>query len=131
MEVRPLKEEKKRGAPQKKINKKQFETLCEIQCTEEEICSVLDVTDKTLNKWCNKEYNKNFSEVFKQKRQGGKTSLRRKQWNLAETNATMAIWLGKQYLEQKDNVEVKTNAIEDLTTLADMLGFNKTKEDNK
>ncbi|MBQ0061347.1 MAG: hypothetical protein KBT15_06205 [Bacteroidales bacterium] len=30
-------------------------------------------------------------------------SLRRSQMKMAETNPTMAIWLGKQYLGQKDN----------------------------
>ena len=34
-------------ARKKFINQKQFETLCEIQCTKDEICSVLDVSDKT------------------------------------------------------------------------------------
>ena len=47
----------------------------------------------------------NFSEVFKEKRGLGKISLRRNQWRLAEKRATMAIWLGKQYLGQKDQVE--------------------------
>ena len=47
----------------------------------------------------------NFSEVFKEKRGLGKISLRRNQWRLAEKSATMAIWLGKQYLGQKDQVE--------------------------
>ena len=32
-------------------------------------------------------------------------SLRRKQWNLAETNASMAIFLGKQFLGQTDKVD--------------------------
>ena len=36
----------------------------------------------------------------------GKISLRRKQWQLAEKSASMAIWLGKQYLNQRDNVDV-------------------------
>ena len=87
------------------INQKQFESLCAIQCTQEEILSVLDLTDKTLNSWCNSTYGKNFSEVFAEKRQGGKASLRRMQWLQAEKNPTMAIWLGKQYLKQKDVVE--------------------------
>ena len=47
----------------------------------------------------------NFSEIFKEKRGLGKISLRRNQWRLAEKSATMAIWLGKQYLGQKDQVE--------------------------
>lgn len=95
------------GRPKKEINQKQFESLCAIQCTEEEICAVLDVDDKTLTQWCKTTYNQSFSEVFSQKRAGGKASLRRNQWRLSETNPTMAIWLGKQYLGQKDQQVVE------------------------
>lgn len=111
------------GRPKKYINKKLFENLCAIQCTQEEICSVLDVCDETLTRWCKETYGMYFSEVFKQKRLEGKTSLRRKQWKLAEKNATMAIWLGKQYLGQKDEqyIEQKqdvvlNNPLQDLST---------------
>ena len=38
--------------PKKVINQKQFESLCAIQCTQEEICNVLDVCDETLTRWC-------------------------------------------------------------------------------
>ena len=71
--------------PRKEINQKQFENLCGLQCTKDEICAFFDVTDKT--------------------RGLGKISLRRSQWRLAEKSATMAIWLGKQYLDQKDRIE--------------------------
>jgi hypothetical protein len=37
-------------------------------------------------------------------RMEGLASLRRKQFTMAESNASMAIWLGKQYLGQKDQV---------------------------
>ena len=112
------------GRPMKQIDKVQFEKLCALQCTEEEICGFLDVTDKTLEKWCQKEYKAHFSEVFRQKRGVGKVSLRRSQWRLAEKNANMAIWLGKQYLEQRDmptqdsTTEAQNN---DVQTLADLL----------
>ena len=33
-------------------------------------------------------------------------SLRRKQWNLAESNASMAIFLGKNYLNQRDQQSI-------------------------
>ena len=91
--------------PRKEIDQKQFENLCGLQCTLEEICGWFDITDKTLDGWCKRTYNASFSEVFKQKRGNGKISLRRMQWRLAEKNAAMAIWLGKQYLDQKDTVE--------------------------
>ena len=92
--------------PRKEIDQKQFENLCGLQCTKEEICGWFDVTDKTLENWCKRTYKAGFSEVFRQKRGLGKISLRRHQWRLAEKNANMAIWLGKQYLDQKDQPEI-------------------------
>lgn len=92
--------------PRKEIDQKQFENLCGLQCTLEEICGWFGVTDKTLDGWCKRTYHASFSEVFKQKRGAGKISLRRSQWRLAEKNATMAIFLGKQFLGQRDSVDV-------------------------
>ena len=92
--------------PRKEIDQKQFENLCGLQCTLEEICGWFDVTDKTLDGWCKRTYHASFSEVFKQKRGAGKISLRRSQWRLAEKSATMAIFLGKQFLGQRDSVDV-------------------------
>ncbi len=92
--------------PRKEIDQKQFENLCGLQCTLEEICGWFDVTDKTLDGWCKRTYHASFSEVFRQKRGAGKISLRRSQWRLAEKNATMAIFLGKQFLGQRDSVDV-------------------------
>jgi hypothetical protein len=89
--------------PRKVIDQKQFENLCALQCTKEEICGFLEITDKTLDVWCKRTYNRSFSDVFKEKRGKGKISLRRSQFRLAENNANMAIWLGKQYLGQKDH----------------------------
>ena len=111
------------GRPMKQIDKMQFEKLCALQCTEEEICGFLDVTDKTLERWCQKEYKAHFSEVFRQKRGVGKVSLRRSQWRLAEKNSNMAIWLGKQYLGQRDMPQENTTETQnnDMQTLADLL----------
>lgn len=91
--------------PRKEIDQKQFENLCGLQCTLEEICGWFDVCSDTLETWCKRTYKRSFSEVFAQKRGAGKISLRRSQWRLAEKNANMAIWLGKQYLDQKDHIE--------------------------
>ena len=90
--------------PRKKISRKQFESLCAIQCTQAEICSVLDVCEDTLLKWCKETYKMSFSEIYKQKRELGCMSLRRKQMELALSgNATMQIFLGKNLLHQSDN----------------------------
>ena len=102
--------------PKKKISQKQFESLCAIQCTKEEICDVLDVTEKTLNNWCKETYGEGFSLVFSKKRALGKASLRRNQWKLAEKgNSTMQIWLGKQILKQSESPlldEIKLKELE-------------------
>lgn len=100
-----------RGRTPVEINKEEFEKLCAMQCTILEVCAFFGVTDKTISGWCKRTYGKSFSEIFKEKREAGKVSLRRSQWQLAEKNATMAIWLGKQYLGQTDHqtVEVKTD----------------------
>lgn len=112
---------------QDNISRSLFENLCSIQCTKEEICAVLEVSEKTLNSWCNNVYGENFSLVFNEKREYGKSSLRRTQWKLAEKNPTMAIFLGKQYLGQRDNIEVEHNAQNGI--LGDLIGaLNKAKE---
>lgn len=98
------------GRPPKIIDQKQFEALCGIQCTEEEVLAVLDCDKNTLNKWCRSVYGGTFSQVYKEKSANGKASLRRTQWKLAEKNAAMAIWLGKQYLGQKDSLDVKAES---------------------
>ena len=101
------------GRPPKKINQQQFEALCGIQCTEEEVLEVLDCSRDTLNKWCKETYDgETFCQVFKKKSAGGKASLRRRQWQLAERNTSMAIWLGKQYLGQRDNMDIKADTTE-------------------
>ena len=118
----------KGGRPQKNIDKKMFENLCAIQCTKDEICGIFDIDEKTLTRWCKDIYNEGFSDVFKRKSQTGKMSLRRTQFKLAEKNPTMAIWLGKQYLGQRDNIEVEHNAQNGI--LGDLIGaLNKAKED--
>lgn len=92
-----------RGRPKRQVDQKLFESMCAIQATEEEMCLVLEMTDKTLNRWCKDTYGKSFKEIYKEKRAVGKISLRRYQFNLAKKNTAMAIFLGKNYLGQKDN----------------------------
>lgn len=109
-----------RGRPKKEIDQKQFETMCALQCTLDEVCAMLDVSDKTLEKWCKETYNgMNYSDVFRQKRELGKMSLRRTQWKLAEKSAPMAIFLGKNYLGQRDSIEYEDR--ESLSKLDEIL----------
>ena len=102
----------KMGRPLSKVDKNQFEALCAVQCTLEEISAYFGVSDSTLYRWCKREYKATFEEVFKKASGAGKMSLRRLQWKSAQAgNVTMQIWLGKQWLGQTDKVEQKTDAI--------------------
>ena len=89
-----------------KIVKEQFESMCAVQCTEEEIASIFGCSVDTLERWCKDTYNQKFADVFREKRQRGKASLRRRQWLKAteEGDTTMLIFLGKQYLGQADRM---------------------------
>jgi len=91
--------------PRKEIDQDQFEKLCGLQCTKEEISSWFDVSEDTLERWVNRTYKENFAVVFAKKREKGKISLRRSQFRLAEKSAAMAIFLGKNYLGQRDSIE--------------------------
>lgn len=120
---------------QDRIDKKQFENLCGLQCTLLEICDFFDVEDDTLNSWCKKTYGTTFSEVFKLKRGKGQISLRRMQWKLAEKNAAMAIFLGKQYLGQKDKIEYTDDGMkainENINNIANLLNNPKPNRNEK
>ena len=93
---------KKMGRPRIEIDQGQFEKLCSLQCTLAEIASFFQCSEDTIERWCKREYGITFADAFKKYSAAGKMSLRRSQFRIAERNASMAIWLGKQYLGQKD-----------------------------
>ena len=120
------------GRPKIKIDKGQFEKLCGMQCTLEEIASFFDCCDDTINNWCKEVYDDNFSGVFKRKSGTGKISLRRTQFKIAEKgNASMAIFLGKQYLGQKDIIE--TDNTHEISKVEELLSKieKEANDDNK
>lgn len=80
--------------PRKQIDKEELIKLAALQCTLEEIAAWFDVNKSTISR--------RFATEIAQGREKGKISLRRKQWKLADNNASMAIFLGKNYLGQKD-----------------------------
>lgn len=89
--------------PLKVIDWNVVDKLCGIQATAEEIAQFLGIDADTLATACKREQNMTFSDYFSQKRGSGKVSLRRAQWQAAQDgNPALLIWLGKQYLGQKD-----------------------------
>ena len=97
------------GRPKIQIDKEQFRKLCELHCTKEEIAGFFNCHEDTIENHCKNEYGESFSQAFKRLSAGGKMSLRRYQFELAKHNASMAIFLGKQYLNQRDDVDLDSD----------------------
>lgn len=93
------------GRPRKEIDKQEFEKLCHLQCTKFEIAAWFDISEDTLETRVKEFYGETFSAVFAKKRGKGKIALRRHQMQMAEKSAAMAIFLGKNYLGQRDNLD--------------------------
>lgn len=98
------------------IDRNQFETLCSLlSFTQEKIADFFGCSVSTLKEWCYREYGQNYSNVVKQKRTKGEAELAKNQLELSKTNASMAIFLGKQYLNQRDNPGEDNNSMGDIT----------------
>lgn len=114
----------RRGRPRIEIQRKQFEGLCGIFCTLDEIASVLDCSPDTIERWCKREYGQNFADVFKSKSAAGRVSLRRTAFRQAQTSTAMCIFLLKNYLGLRDNVIVEDTTA--LDKLDEILGSVRT-----
>jgi hypothetical protein len=81
------------------IDQEQVERMAAIGCTDTEIATVLNISEAYLKR--------RAAEALKRGRARLKRSLRRKQVQLAmKGSVPMLIWLGKQYLDQKDKQDV-------------------------
>jgi hypothetical protein len=89
------------GRPRMEFDLRLVEDLGKIQSTHSELAAVLGCHLDTV-----KDRLKNdaeFSAAYEKGLENGKSSLRRIQWKAAlGGNTTMQIWLGKQYLGQRD-----------------------------
>ncbi len=89
------------------INLAELEKLAAMQCTDEEIAAWFNVSPRTIER---RRKSPVFAETICRGKARGRISLRRAQLKILEQgNATMGIWLGKQYLGQADQIDVNTN----------------------
>ena len=90
----------------KEYSPDEFEELCRIMCTRQEICRVFGMTEDEMNEWCVAQYGKSFEEAHDVFSATGKVSLRRAQYKRAtdpkKPSDVLLIWLGKNVLGQSD-----------------------------
>ena len=113
------------GRPRKEIDRKDFEALLRIQCTLKEITAFFDAkldgcSEDTIERWCQREYGQSFADVSALKREYGKISIRRAQFDMMEKSPVALIWASKQYLGQTDEVKIDNGNNELLTALTDL-----------
>ena len=88
------------GRKRVRIDLDQLEKLCGLQCTDADIAAWFGVSTRTIE---NRRKQRKFAETVERGRAKGRISVRRAQMKLLEAgNATMAVWLGKQLLGQRD-----------------------------
>jgi hypothetical protein len=86
-----------------RIDLGELEKLSALQCTDEEVAAWFRVSTRTIER---RRKERKFSETIARGRAKGKISLRRMQLRLAEEgNPALAIWLGKQYLGQTEQLQ--------------------------
>ncbi len=92
---------KKSGPKPVPINVDQLLVLAGMQCTYEEIAAVFGIEKRQFINRLNNE--PHLKARIEEGWANGRASVRREQFKLLQAgNATMAVWLGKQYLGQKD-----------------------------
>ena len=113
-----------RGGPRPKLlpddyTLERISDMAMLGATDREMAGCLKVSEATWIKFKN-EYPE-VMETIESSRNEGKISLRRIQWQQAQTNPTMSIWLGKNELGQSDKLSTETNInVNVLRSLMDM-----------
>lgn len=77
--------------------------LASIMCTTKDAAAALGVSEPTFIKF--KSDYPQAKEAWEMGQGQARVSLRRKQWKLADKSPAMAIFLGKNYLDQTDRQE--------------------------
>lgn len=111
--------------PLSEINWELLDQLLGIFCTGEECASVLNIDYDTLCACIKRKKKMSFSDYSDIKKGNGRASLRRRQFRMAETNPALAIWLGKQYLNQKDQPLIDQSRHEHFNVTVEIVDENK------
>lgn len=80
----------------RKFDQTQFESLCGMQCSVDEVCGWFGCDETALNAWCMDTYGEDFRSAFNRLAMLGRIVLRRDQVAAAKKNVSMARHLEAQ-----------------------------------
>jgi len=106
------------GRPKKSIDYVKVEKLASLFCTQQDIANVLELSVRKL------QYDDKFMRIYKRGLENAKTNLRVAQYKSATGgNVTMQIFLGKNYLDQRDikDIQVGERLIDTAREVAEAL----------
>ncbi len=110
------------GRPRLQFDLRMVEDLGKIQSTHSELAAVLGVSVDTVERRLRDD--PEFCSAYEKGLENGKSSLRRIQWKSALSgNTTMQIWLGKQYLGQRDMHSAELTGADHLPLLPDAVAL--------
>lgn len=118
--------------PEKQIDWKKVDAMLEAHCNGTEIAAQFGMHPDTFYKRVEKEYNMGFSEYFQQKKATGKSNLKFAQYKKAlGGNTSIQIWLGKNWLGQREEPKEEKEFDGKLSVLLDKLLKIENPEDFK
>ena len=116
------------GPKPRPITPDQVRALSVMQCTQEEIASVFGLQRRHFIKRMEDE--PALREAWEAGQGQGRMSIRRAQFDLLQAgNVTMAIWLGKQYLGQKDKWETENVGFDGATLVQNKITIELVQND--
>jgi hypothetical protein len=108
------------GRPKVKMGLEEIENLSRLNCTMDELAAYFAVDVRTVQLRARKE--PKFRAAIERGQAMGRLSVRRQQIRLLEQgNPTMAIWLGKQVLGQRDKFDTEVTIKDGDMTLEQLL----------
>jgi hypothetical protein len=136
----------KAGRPRRPFDWNLVDSLCILQASIDYIAERIlisegkpvnaksvDTATKLIQRRIKEKWGMNFVLYTEKKLEGRKIQLRQTQWELAikKQNPTMAIWMGKNYLNQSDKVEQKSEVKQETTEVVYQAEWGSTAEVSK
>lgn len=116
------------GPPKKKVDWEVVDKMLKFQCSSTEIAGYFNIHRQTLYDKVSEEFDCTWTEYAASRQSCGLGLLRCTQFEKAfntysKANAQLLIWLGKQYLGQKDGVqtEIKQEEVDKMQAFFKML----------
>ena len=101
------------GRPKANIDWIKVNKMLQAHCNGLGIAGILGIDYDTLTNRCKSDHNMVFSEYRRQKQAEGKELLRQKMFAQAMIgDKTMLIWLSKQYLNMRENIDANISGSE-------------------